>query len=211
VLEGRYADGVPATQKRRGRPPSGGREEILRATLELIRERGMARLTTREVAERAGVSEGSVFYHFEDRFGLLRAVFEQSLEPLHIQALDSSAGDLRATVTKVSEGIERFLTASLDVMMAAQSDAELRDSLHAFMLASDYGPHRGIASISAFIGAQQDAGVVRTDVNPAVVASMIVNDALQRAAVPKLIGNRKGIQSRTAFVDTLMAMLSDPG
>jgi AcrR family transcriptional regulator len=202
---------VPATQKRRGRPPSGGREEILRATLELIRERGMARLTTREVAERAGVSEGSVFYHFEDRFGLLRAVFEQSLEPLHIQALDSSAGDLRATVTKVSEGIERFLTASLDVMMAAQSDAELRDSLHAFMLASDYGPHRGIASISAFVAAQQDAGAVRTDVNPAVVASMIVNDALQRAAVPKLIGNRKGIQSRTAFVDTLMAMLSEPG
>jgi len=199
---------VPVTPKRRGRPPSGGREEILRATLELIRERGMARLTTRAVAERAGVSEGSVFYHFEDRFGLLKAVFEQALEPLHIRALESDDGDLRATVTKVSEGIERFLTASLDVMMAAQSDAELRDSLHAFMLASDYGPHRGIASISAFIAEQQGAGAVRSDVNPGVVASMIVNDAFQRAALPKLVGNRKGIQSRAAFVDTLMAMLA---
>lgn len=205
----RYADRVSVTPKRRGRPPSGGREEILRATLELIRERGMARLTTREVAERAGVSEGSVFYHFEDRFGLLRAVFEQSLEPLHIQALQSGVKDLRTTVTKVSEGIERFLTASLDVMMAAQSDAELRDSLHAFMLARDYGPHRGIASISAFVAAQQKAGAVRADVDPTVVASLIVNDAFQRAAVPKLIGNRKGIPSRRAFVDTLMAMLSD--
>ena len=126
----------------------------------------MARLTTREVAERAGVSEGSVFYHFEDRFGLLRAVFEQSLKPLHIQALDVGPGDLRTTVTKVSEGIERFLADSLDVMMAAQSDAELRDSLHAYMLASDYGPHRGIASISAFIAAQQESGAVRADVNP---------------------------------------------
>jgi AcrR family transcriptional regulator len=202
---------VSVTPKRRGRPPSGGREEILRATLELIRVRGMARLTTREVAERAGVSEGSVFYHFEDRFGLLRAVFEQSLEPLHIHALESGGDDLRTTVTKVSEGIERFLTASLDVMMAAQSDAELRESLHAYMLASDYGPHRGIASISAFIVAQQEAGVVRVDVNPTVIASMIVNDAFQRAAVPKLIGNRKGIPPRPAFVDTLMAMLSAGG
>jgi len=199
------------TPKRRGRPPSGGREEILRAALELIRERGMARLTTREVAERAGVSEGSVFYHFEDRFGLLRAVFEQSLEPLHIPALESGGDDLRTTVTKISEGIERFLTASLDVMMAAQSDAELRESLHAYMLASDYGPHRGIASISAFIAAQQEADVVRADVNPTVIASMIVNDAFQRAAVPKLIGNRKGIPPRRAFVDTLMAMLSAGG
>ena len=171
----------------------------------------MARLTTREVAERAGVSEGSVFYHFDDRFGLLKAVFEHSLEPLHIHALESTSGDLRTTVTRISEGIERFLTASLDVMMAAQSDAELRDSLHAFMRESDYGPHRGIAAISAFIGAQQETGVVRADVNPNVVASMIVNDALQRAAVPKLIGNRKGIQPRPAFVDTLMAMLADGG
>jgi AcrR family transcriptional regulator len=171
----------------------------------------MARLTTREVSERAGVSEGSVFYHFEDRFGLLRAVFEQSLEPLHIQALDSRVGDLATTVTKISEGIERFLTDSLDVMMAAQSDAELRDSLHAYMRASDYGPHRGIASISAFIAAQQEAGVVRADVNPAVIATMIVNDALQRAAVPKLIGNRKGIAPRPAFVDTLIQMLSPGG
>jgi AcrR family transcriptional regulator len=202
---------MSTTPKRRGRPPSGGREEILRATLELIRERGMARLTTREVAERAGVSEGSVFYHFEDRFGLLKAVFEQSLEPLHLQALESGDGDLRAKVTKISEGIERFLTAGLDVLMAAQSDAELRDSLHAFMLESDYGPHRGIAGVGAFLAAQQEAGVVRSDVNPTVVAAMIVNDAFQRASVPKLIGNRKGIQPRPEFVETLMRMLAPPG
>jgi AcrR family transcriptional regulator len=194
--------------KRRGRPPSGGREEILRATLELIRERGMARLTTREVAERAGVSEGSVFYHFEDRFGLLKAVFERSLEPLHLQLPDLESDDMAATFTAMSVGIEHFLTSSLDVMMAAQSDATLRDSLHAYMLASDYGPHRGIASIGGYVAAKQEVGAVRADVDPLVVGSMIVNDAFQRACLPKLIGNAKGVQPRKAFVATLMAMLS---
>jgi AcrR family transcriptional regulator len=199
------------TGKRRGRPPSGGREEILRATHDLLRERGMAKLTTREVAERAGVSEGSVFYHFEDRFGLLKAVFERSLGPLHLQPLNSGADqDMRTTVTTMSEGIEKFLNGSLDVMMAAQSDSSLRESLHAYMLESDYGPHRGIAGIGAYITAQQKAGIVRADVNPMVVASMIVNDTFQRAAIPKLVGNRKGIQSRKAFVDSLMAMLTPP-
>jgi len=202
---------MTVTGKRRGRPPSGGREEILRATLDLLRERGMAKLTTREVAQRAGVSEGSVFYHFEDRFGLLKAVFEHSLDPLHLDAIDPATDDLRTTVTGMSEGIESFLTRSLDVMMAAQSDAVLRDSLHDFMHASDYGPHRGIAGIAMYITAKQQAGVIRPDVDPKVVASMIVNDALQRAAVPKLIGSRKGIQPRQAFVDTLMAMLAPPG
>jgi AcrR family transcriptional regulator len=199
---------VTSTGRRRGRPPSVGREEILRATHDLLRERGMAKLTTREVAERAGVSEGSVFYHFEDRFGLLRAVFERSLGPLHLESIDQDADDLRSTVIQMSEGIEAFLNESLDVMMAAQSDASLRESLHAYMLESDYGPHRGITSIGHFVAARQAAGEVRPDVNPTVVASMIVNDAFQRAAVPKLIGNRKGIQPRTHFVDTLMAMLA---
>jgi len=201
---------MTSSGRRRGRPPSVGREEILRATHELLRERGMAKLTTREVAERAGVSEGSVFYHFEDRFGLLRAVFERSLEPLHLESIDQDAQDLRSTVTQMSEGIEAFLTASLDVMMAAQADASLRESLHAYMLESDYGPHRGIAAIGRYVAANQEAGLVRPDVNPTVVASMIVNDAFQRAAVPKLIGNRKGIQPRAHFVDTLVAMLTPP-
>jgi AcrR family transcriptional regulator len=196
------------TTKRRGRPPSGGREEILRATHELLRERGMARLTTREVAERAGVSEGSVFYHFEDRFGLLKAVFERALGPLHLEPVELGTQDLRTTVTGMSEAIEAFLNESLDVMMAAQSDAELRDALHAYMLASDFGPHRGVAGIGAYVEAQQQAGAVRADVDPAVVASMIVNDAFQRAAVPKLTGSGKGIQPRQAFVDSLLRMLA---
>src|SRR6516165_11234624 len=68
--------------KRRGRPPAGGREAILAAALQLLRERGIARVTSREVAALAGVSEASVFYHYKDRAGLLQAVFEQGLEPL---------------------------------------------------------------------------------------------------------------------------------
>ncbi|MCW2756063.1 MAG: regulatory protein TetR [Marmoricola sp.] len=199
------------TTKRRGRPPSGGREEILRATHELLRERGMAKLTTREVAERAGVSEGSVFYHFEDRFGLLRAVFERSLDPLQLPDTDPPYDDLRGTLSRMSAAIEGFLTNSLDVMMAAQSDAGLRDSLHAYMLEKDYGPHRGIASIGAYLAAKQELGLIRADVSPTVLATMVVTDAFQRASLPKLIGNSKAIQPRADFIDTLLAMISPAG
>src|ERR1700760_3553609 len=80
--------GGPA--KRRGRPPAGGREAILAAALELLRERGIARVTSREVAALAGVSEASVFYHYKDRAGLLRAVFEQGLAPLQALAQEVS-------------------------------------------------------------------------------------------------------------------------
>jgi AcrR family transcriptional regulator len=199
---------MTTTPKARGRPPSSGRDEILRATHELLRERGIARLTTREVADRAGVSEGSIFYHFTDRPGLLKAVFARSLAPLHLEPAQGPEQDLRTTLQRISEGIESFLTDSLDVLMAAQADTELRDSLHAYLLDNDFGPHRGIAQIGELLAARQAAGEVRADIEPTVVAAMLVNDAFQRASLPKLVGHRRGIPSRAAYLDTLVAMLA---
>lgn len=71
----------PATRRRGpGRPPAdqseGGREALLRAARELIAERGLPRVTLREVAERAGVQPALVSYHFGSKEGLLQAVVE---------------------------------------------------------------------------------------------------------------------------------------
>jgi AcrR family transcriptional regulator len=194
---------------RRGRPPSVGREQILAATLEVLRERGIARLTTREVAGRAGVSEGSVFYHFGDRFGLLRAVFIDSLSPLvEVGAGGLQGDDVRGTLERFSDAVQEFLRTGLDVLMAAQADADLRESVVAFLAENDYGPHRGIKAVSQYLAGQQAAGAVRPDVDPQVVAHLVVSDAVQRSAQPKLVNHAKGTPSRKAFFDTLMTMLA---
>src|SRR4051794_2631394 len=110
---------TPTPPKRRGRPPAGGREAILDATLALLRERGVARLTTREVAERAGVSEASVYYHYTDKPGLLTAVFRHGLEPLHaLNARAPSPGDASDMMATLARAIEKFLDMVLPVLMA---------------------------------------------------------------------------------------------
>src|ERR1700758_4873047 len=102
---------TPEGVKRRGRPPAGGREAILAAALQLLRERGIARVTSREVASLAGVSEASVFYHYKDRAGLLRAVFEDGLRPLHELASEGGlAGvDLHEALSRYGATLEEFL------------------------------------------------------------------------------------------------------
>src|SRR5437763_2169884 len=118
------ADDAPADDapRRRGRPPAGGREAILAAALQLLRERGIARVTSREVAALAGVSEASVFYHYKDRTGLLQAVFEQGLQPL--KALASERGlagvGLHDVLTRFAGTLDQFLDQALPVMAAAQ-------------------------------------------------------------------------------------------
>ena len=172
------------TPRRRGRPPAGGREAILSAALQLLRERGIARVTSREVAALAGVSEASVFYHYKDRAGLLQAVFEQGLEPL--KALSERGGlsgdDLHDTLTRFAHTLDRFLEQALPVMAAAQSDTALRDVMAAHMTEQDLGPHRGVLALGEYLAAEQAADRVRAAVDPYAVAMLFVGACYTRAA-----------------------------
>jgi AcrR family transcriptional regulator len=54
---------VPAAQRSR-QPTEVRRQQIVRATLELMTERGVSAIGAREIARKAGVSPGTVSYHF---------------------------------------------------------------------------------------------------------------------------------------------------
>ena len=179
---------VNETPRRRGRPPAGGREAIIAAALQVIRERGIARLTAREVAALAGVSEASVFYHYKDRAGLLRAVFAEGVAPL--KALAEGAvqpgSDPREVLTVYGRTLEEFLDQVLPVIAAAQSDIELRDVLVAYMAENDMGPHRGVAAIGAFFAGEQAAGRARADLDPYALAMMFIGACHTRASQRQL-------------------------
>lgn len=53
------------------------REEIILTAIELIHERGIQGLSTREIAKRQGISEGTIFKHFKSKNDLLIAVLEK--------------------------------------------------------------------------------------------------------------------------------------
>ena len=193
--------------KRRGRPPAGGREAILDATLALLHERGVARLTTRAVAERAGVSDASVYYHYVNKAGLLRAVFEAGVAPLRTLSLAGlGEGEPRDVMTALAEAIERFLDLTLPVIMAAQSDTELRESLAAYLQEEDLGPHRGVQALGRFISEQQQAGRMRDGIDPAGAAVLLVGACFLRSSQRQIMG--KGTRSLPSL-ENVVATLDD--
>jgi len=199
--------------KRRGRPPSGGREAILDATLALLRERGVASVTSREVAARAGVSEASVYYHYTDKAGLLRAVFESGLQPLQALTERRIAGeDRHQTLATLSRAIEQFLDQSLPVIMAAQSDAQLREDLAAYMAEHDLGPHRGVQTLGAYLTAEQAAGRIAADTDPDTIAFLLVAASFLRAAQRQIMGHAHAepLPTLEQTLATLDALLRRP-
>jgi AcrR family transcriptional regulator len=194
--------------KRRGRPPSGGREAILAATLELLRDRGISNLTTREVAARAGVSDASVYYHFRDRAGLLQAVFEAGMQPLaYLSTLEEDQRDPLEVLTGVAHALESFFDEALPVMFAAQSDPELREAMAAHMSQRQLGPHRGVEALGGYLHREQSAGRIGPDVDVEAVAMVLIDSCLGRSMRKQMLPSPTRLPSLDQTVRTINRLL----
>ncbi len=60
------------------------RASILAAAVPLLRERGQA-VTTKEIADAAGIAEGTVFRVFEDKQALIEAAFATFMDPTRVR------------------------------------------------------------------------------------------------------------------------------
>lgn len=63
-------------------------EKILKAALELFAQEGFKATSTSKVAKRAGVSEGLIFRHYENKEGLLEAIIKEGEERAKILFAD---------------------------------------------------------------------------------------------------------------------------
>jgi AcrR family transcriptional regulator len=70
------------TLRKRAGTAEATRQRVLDATIELLRDGGVAATTLKAIAERADVSRGTILHHFESWDGLLGAVLDQILEQL---------------------------------------------------------------------------------------------------------------------------------
>lgn len=202
--------------RKRGRPSEGARDAIVEATQRLLDEEGLARLTTREVARRAGVSEASIFYHFGDKTALVGAALEVSLESLREFAGGLQgrvgAGELEQTLREILRRWEKFFERVLPVVGAVQADSELRPDFRDFLRANDYGVHRGVDVVAEYLRSEQELGRVRSDVDPRAAASMLLGPAFLRALQRMLLGPRATarLPSPEQNVETLLRAVAAP-
>ncbi|WP_199272385.1 TetR/AcrR family transcriptional regulator [Paraburkholderia acidisoli] len=76
---------APATGARRKKAPEQVRALLLQAASDIATDLGVPAVTLDAVAERAGVTKGALQYHFENKQGLLDALFEQTLDRFETQ------------------------------------------------------------------------------------------------------------------------------
>jgi len=103
--------------------PDERRQAIVEAVVPLLVRSG-AGVTTREIAEAAGVAEGTIFRVFPDKCALMmaaaRATMDPSSERRALAEIDPTL-DLRETVREVTEHLLARMEKVLAVMMAVRA------------------------------------------------------------------------------------------
>jgi AcrR family transcriptional regulator len=164
-------------------PGDGTRERILRATLEVIAADGVGGITNRRVAAAAGVSLGSLTYHFSSQSELLRESLLTYVED-QTSRLEAIARELAArdpTLEQVSEEIERIVAsgvevrgeiAELELYLHAARDSELREAA-----SRCFDAHERFAA-----SALRAMGVEDAEAHAPVVVALMTGLAVRRLA-----------------------------
>ena len=91
-------------------PATGTRAQLVDAAERVLRSKGLARATTKEIAREAGCAEGTLYLHFADKLDLVRAVHEKLL-PAFIEAARHLPG--RAGTRTVEENLTELARSAL--------------------------------------------------------------------------------------------------
>jgi AcrR family transcriptional regulator len=112
---------APTRTRAKALSPEERRAEIVAATLPLVLAHG-AGVTTRQIAEAAGIAEGTIFRVFPDKESLLAAVFESALDP--------TATDAALAAIDPALPLESRLVAAVDILRRRVADIwQLRTAL----------------------------------------------------------------------------------
>ena len=146
--------------------------KILTAAAELFGERGYKGTTTRALAERAGVNEVTIFRYFGNKQGVLKALgasWASNFAGLAVDEL-SGTGDTASMLVRLAQIETAWARQSGAVAMRLALDRKTSPEVAEAM--GEGGPEDNFLGLVAYLAKQQDAGDLRADLDPRVMAEV---------------------------------------
>jgi AcrR family transcriptional regulator len=186
------------------------RDRILDAAAHVMRTRGFARTTTKEIARAAGYSEATLYKHFQDKTDLFLAVLKERLPSLgstlsalsagidagtqadtdaqanagtngHTDANTAASESLASRLTATAHGAIAFYEASFPISASVFSEPELLAAHHAAVTGRGGGPQYPLEALARYLRLEQGRGRIRPGADCDAAASLLLGSCFQYA------------------------------
>jgi TetR/AcrR family transcriptional regulator len=204
---------APSTRhpRRPGRPGGAAhtdavRAELLRAAHELFTVRDFTAVSVRDIARAAHVNPAMVHYHFGDKQGLYRAMFEETLAPLFARIQEAIARQDAALTATVPDILKTVMTIMahepwvprLLVREVLTEGGQFRDTF-----IREFAP-RGIGRLPALLERERTQLRLRADFDATLGALSLVSLALFPFLTLSLAEEVLGVRMDETFVQRLI-------
>ena len=168
------------------RPPSIDENTLLEAARQAFIEKGFS-ITTAEIAQRAGVSEGTLFHRFGSKAGLFQAAMAQGVaEPLAALGLEARVGkgDIELQLIEVVDAMVGILMELFPTIMMSWSN-RTEGGFPAALRAPNPPPLRVLRALADYIDAEIRAGRIRA-VDAEILARSLLGGAMHYVFIETL-------------------------
>jgi AcrR family transcriptional regulator len=160
------------------------RDRILAAAVSVMRERGVANTTTKEIARVAGVAEGSIYNHFANKTELVAASMAEVAGGIRdaLARLSERVGhnSVEDNLAELAEAQIAYFTDLLPITGPILGDRDLRARSRG---GSPPAPVLGHAAVIAYLEAERGAGRLAAWARPPYLAALLIGACQQYAFV----------------------------
>jgi AcrR family transcriptional regulator len=179
------------------------RERFLDGALEVLRSRGFAAATTKEIASAAGLSEAMLYKVFRDKVDLFLAVLTERL-PRVALVRDGGAeqvghGALDTNLERLTAELLAFYLETFPIAASVFSDPRLLSQLREALRDGGRGPQVNVNAVAAYLSAEQQVGRVAAAADTAAAAELLVGACLHRAFLTRFDGGDLTERDRRRF------------
>ena len=190
------------------------RDRIVDAAARVLRTRGLAHTTTKQIAREAGFSEAALYKHFESKAALCLTVLRERTPggfPALLAELGRRPGrPLREELLAVASAAEEHYTATFPMFGSLFADPALLGAHRGALRQLEAGPQQPRELLGAWLAGEQEAGRVSSRANPYAAADLLLGACLMRGFLRAYGEPSDDVEAVEGLVDTLLAGLAAP-
>lgn len=156
------------------------RTQLIDVALRTILEKGIDAVRVDEIVEEVGVTKGSLYWHFEDRQGLIKAAIAEQIRRFSMETISAISVALNTSTSK-EDYLAQILPFIIDpfdkkqvkerwgrlsILVETQNDPELKAMMHDVQ-------SRHLELVVELMTDAQQKGFLRSDLDPRSVATAL--------------------------------------